>query len=56
MKLSQKREISYAIDERAEKRRENLILKNEGNLKQFGNSKYKTMLGYIRSKYGKSIY
>ena len=56
MKLSQKRAIGYAIRERAEKRRTEFILKQEGTLSLFKKSGYKTKLGYIKKKYGVNIY
>lgn len=56
MKISQKRAISYAISERAKKRREAFIIEKEGDLEGFKKSKYSTMTWYIKSKYGVNIY
>lgn len=56
MKKSQKIAISYAIRERAKKRREAFILKEEGSLELFKKSKYKSLHWYILSKYGTMIY
>ena len=56
MKLNQKRAISYAIAERAKKRRETFIIQNEGSLEKFTKSKYKSLFWYILANYNKRIY
>lgn len=52
MKRSQLNAISYAYAKKAREQREKFILEKEGNLKGFAQSKYKTLRGYIVSKYG----
>lgn len=49
MKLSQKRAISYAITKRAHDKQLRYITAN-GLYDEFKNSKYKTMLGFLKSK------
>ena len=56
MKKSQKLAISYAISERARKRRIAFILEKEGTLVEFAKSRYKSMFWYIYAKYGERIY
>lgn len=56
MKLSQKRAISYAISERAKKRRTAYVIEKEGNLNAFKKSKYKSLYWYILATYGERIY
>lgn len=48
-KISQLRAISYAYHKRDEERHRALILERDGSLEPFEKSKYKTMLGYIKS-------
>lgn len=56
MTTKQKRAIGYAVRARAERRREDFIIDNEGTLHNFKNSKYKTMFYYIVAVYGVRIY
>ena len=56
MSISQKRAIGYAVREKSEKKRAAFIVEKEGTLDLFKDSKYKTMHGYIKSKYNVYIY
>lgn len=56
MTIRQKRAIGYAIRKRAQERREAFIISKEGSLDTFKKSRYKSMLWYISTKYGVSIY
>lgn len=54
MKRSQLYAISYAIQKRENAKREKFIIENEGNLDKFNKSGYKTLIWYIKVKYGNS--
>lgn len=52
MKRSQLNAISYAIQKRENVRREKFLIEKEGSLDEFNKSGYKTLVWYIKSKYG----
>lgn len=52
MKRSQLNAISYTIQKRENAKRENFIIEKEGSLDNFNKSGYKTLIGYIKAKYG----
>lgn len=55
MTIRQKRAISYAVAERARKRREAYIMEREGSLEGFKRSKYKSLHWYIVARYGERV-
>jgi hypothetical protein len=56
MTIKQKRAISYAIADRARRRREAFLIEKEGGLSGFRKSGYKSLFWYIRARYGVRIY
>lgn len=52
MKRSQLNAISYAIQKRENAKREKFLIEKEGGLDAFNKSGYKTLVWYIKSKYG----
>lgn len=52
MKRSQLNAISYAIQKRENARREKFLIEKEGSLEEFNKSGYKSLVWYIKSKYG----
>lgn len=55
MKRSQLNAISYAIQKRENAKREKFIIEREGSLETFNKSGYKSLIWYIKSKYGNCV-
>lgn len=55
MKKSQLNAISYSIQKRENAKREKFIIEHEGSLDNFNKSGYKTLIGYIKAKYGITV-
>lgn len=56
MKKSQLNAISYAYSRQAREHRIAFLIEQEGSLKDFQKSKYKSLYWYIFAKYQKRIY
>lgn len=55
MKRSQLNAISYAVQKRENDKREKFIIEREGSLENFNKSGYKSLIWYIKSKYGNCV-
>lgn len=55
MKKSQLNAISYAIQKRENANREKFIIEKEGSLDNFNKSGYKSLIWYIKAKYGNCV-
>lgn len=55
MKRSQLNAISYVIQKRENAKREKFIIEKGGSLDKFNKSGYKSLICYIKAKYGNFV-
>lgn len=55
MKRNQLNAISYTIQKRKNAKREKFIIEKEGSLDEFNKSGYKSLIWYIKAKYGNCV-